>query len=52
MLLQSVLILYISVLDMMVVMLNVKLIIVSKMTSHCTHDTVQMREEFERGIRK
>jgi len=32
-------------------MLNVKLIIVSKMTSHCA-STVQMREESERGIRK
>jgi len=32
-------------------MLNVKAIIVSKMTSHCA-GTVQMREESERGIRK
>jgi len=32
-------------------MLNVKAIIVSKMTSHCT-GTIQMREESERGIRK
>jgi len=32
-------------------MLNVKAIVVSKMTSHCA-STVQMREESERGIRK
>ena len=32
-------------------MFNVKTIIVSKMTSHCT-GTAQMREESERGIRK
>ena len=32
-------------------MLNVKVIIVSKMTSYCV-DTTQMREESESGIRK
>jgi len=32
-------------------MLNVKTIIVSKMTSHCA-GTVQMKEESESGIRK